>query len=303
MTRFSFRTVMMTMAGLAAIVMGAWLLSHVLIVDGVFTRGYTSVGHVLPDIHDACTGTLVGPRVVITAAHCVPRDPGTAITFEHDHGTTEAHCWRVPGYVAPPNRDLALCRLDNAPKDLTPERLGRRGLPILSSHVAYVGYGCSKVRKWLTRMLHHQQGERRYGTGKIVESVEEVLTIVGHEICDGDSGGPVFLGQPEAGGPLVGVLSWHTQDTEPTRPLAVSVVVASMRDALNRIRDDQSLVICEDDVAHDGCPSPNSMRLPDASSRLWVRAERTHTDPRSDQNLTLYTTRKSRPISGARSFR
>ena len=79
---------------------------------------------------EECTGTLIAPRVFLTAEHCDEGVSRVAVTFDSDYvastGTTYWGTWHGdPAYKKSNGdpHDIAVVVLDKAPKGITPARL------------------------------------------------------------------------------------------------------------------------------------------------------------------------------------
>lgn len=151
----------------------------------------------------ACTGTLVHPKVLTTANHCIGRN-GEKIkaTFGESHRggkfTVSATCTGSTGgdRGGPPGKDFAFCVLD---KEVTNVPI----VPILmgcevealkkGNEIALVGFGATSAggpgvgtKRQVLTPIHSDFGKGGYDT--------EIL--VGHRekgACSGDSGGPAFV--------------------------------------------------------------------------------------------------------------
>jgi len=147
------------------------------------------------DLALLCTGTLVAPRVVLTAAHCLDvfgEDGQYEVFFGAQLGTgrfalvTSAR--RHPAYdPATHQHDLALLRLA-APVDIAPAALPAAPLqPAAADLVRVVGFGTETVGQLAT-------GEKRSGWMSVSEATSTAVTAVPSPAmsCTGDSGGPVF---------------------------------------------------------------------------------------------------------------
>lgn len=160
-------------------------------------------------INVSCTGTLVAPRVVVTAAHCLGFDPPNAYDVVFGASATAGStAIRVVGGRAHPDfdsethaNDIAVLILESdAPAGITPIPMRTTPLPDLTGMmVRMVGYGLTESQGTVT-------GERMTGTAMVTEvSVDDIRMAPAPAMsCHGDSGGPV-LADTGAGEELVGV--------------------------------------------------------------------------------------------------
>lgn len=137
----------------------------------------------------ACTATLVGPRLAITASHCVDytsREPvGNYGTFEIRRARGDSHTYRIQriaAYMGPAEvigqTDVALLELATAvPADIaTPAGLVSRE-PASGTSVTIYGYGCQY--RGGSGAFSKQSYRTRWGATTAV-------------LCPGDSGGPTM---------------------------------------------------------------------------------------------------------------
>jgi V8-like Glu-specific endopeptidase len=158
---------------------------------------------------EECSGTLIAPRVFLTAAHC---DEGLArvkVTFDSVYtapGTTYTGTWHAdPAYNQAQSdpHDIAVVVLDQAVKGIAPARLpaagSLSGLPHGTTFTS-VGYGAQSVTSGPGGKTFHYADVRYFGTGTLNTLTGTWLKISGNpshgdsNTCYGDSGGPNFLG-------------------------------------------------------------------------------------------------------------
>ena len=170
----------------------------------------------------SCTAVLIGPQVMLTAAHCVPTSG--RVSYPTAAGPGSAACARHEAWIAgdDPSADFALCKLDAAfagPPGVRFETVNLARLaPKPASPVAVLltGYGCTdnttkrqvldgKYRIGLTALVDSSAssaavlGARYYALGG-GEANNLFTATTGPNLCPGDSGGPAFLPSATSGG-------------------------------------------------------------------------------------------------------
>ena len=159
---------------------------------------------------EECSGTLIAPRVFLTAEHCDEGVSRVAVTFDSSYvaatGTTYWGTWHGdPNYNQAQSdpQDVAVVVLDKAVKGITPARLPAAGsLSNLPSNQQFtsVGYGAQSVTNGPGGKTFHYADIRYVSTGTLNSINPAWLRISQNPAtgnggtCYGDSGGPNFLG-------------------------------------------------------------------------------------------------------------
>lgn len=135
----------------------------------------------------ACTGTIVGPRVLLTAGHCVRQ--GGRIRFFLNDVWVQGTATVAPLYRRGTDHDLALVALD---AEVFPDRYASVALGQVTAppnNVALSGYGCNSFRTRNSGTLYIGQAPLVRATGYDWETG----SLGSSQLCFGDSGGPVWL--------------------------------------------------------------------------------------------------------------
>ncbi|MBS1149172.1 MAG: Alkaline serine protease [Myxococcaceae bacterium] len=189
------------------------------IVGGVTDTGDPAVVALTVQGQEYCTGTLVGPKTILTAAHCV-NVYGTQTPYYAAFGTYASQPTqrvRIISQIAHPSynpnsgvsHDFGVLQLASAVTNVTPIPMNEK--PMNSSHVGmpirHSGFGITSGGGGGGGTKRQVSYNVRQVTSALIES-----GAAGKQTCSGDSGGPAFMVMPgNTAETLVGVVSFGDQ--------------------------------------------------------------------------------------------
>lgn len=164
-----------------------------------------------------CTGTLIAPKTVLTAAHCIYAY-GTNLQYFVTFGTYSSTPTRAVQVTSQHKHasynqsayDFGILRLASPVLDVTPIAINESAMTqsLIGRPIRHVGFGLTVAGG----MTSGTKREVSYGLRRVTPLTIE-SGASGKQTCQGDSGGPGFMVMP--GGTrevLVGVVSYGDQN-------------------------------------------------------------------------------------------
>lgn len=176
-----------------------------------------------------CTGTVVGPEVIVTARHCART--GAVAKFTYRGQNYEATIQRSE--AANGRHDLSAGRIHPPIASASPATIGGRLEP--GTRLKLAGYGC-------TQPGIKYDGKLREGEAVVEQRsklVFEVLARGQAHACSGDSGGPTFV--EENGRRLIAAVIWGRA---PLHSHLIDLSAKESTDFLQKYAQEQKVEIC-----------------------------------------------------------
>ncbi|GEM_PF-2536014 len=185
------------------------------VVNGAVTSDHPATAALMEQGLPFCTGSLIRPNVILTAAHCLEYGPPDDVYFGDQPGVggetvPATSALMHPSYTASESGDayydigLVFLGEDASPAPFPVANIS--GEALIGAPIVYVGYG--------TAQGTGGEGFKKEATATVTELEADVLVVQpdNGSACYGDSGGPV-LHMNSGGAPeIVGVVSFGYTD-------------------------------------------------------------------------------------------
>lgn len=138
-----------------------------------------------------CSGTVVGPHAILTAAHCIDEQGQIENVYSGPSFLSfTAQCTVHPQYLETGSEmDMAICKTEQE-LDVIPASISKNSVK-LGQQVLLSGFGCTQ-----SNATGGNDGTLRVGHAIVTELHQSLfpwfVTTGGSAICFGDSGGPAF---------------------------------------------------------------------------------------------------------------
>lgn len=192
-----------------------------------------------------CTATVVGPRVIVTAAHCV--ENGQKSTFKIDGINYTTVGLRHPNYNRGIDTDVAVgisaAEFATAPYSIGSERVK------VGEKIDLFGYGCTKSpgtggndgvlrtgMTTVTRASSQDVRKRPFRPAFVSYDFTMKDSSTGVALCYGDSGGPAFSGLYQVGVNSKGNIRDTSYNLDLTHP--------EVQEWLLKVASDKKVDIC-----------------------------------------------------------
>jgi hypothetical protein len=199
---------------------------------------------------DFCTATLVGDRVLLTAAHCVQGSLKIAIGTGKDKN--EGDCTASPDFSSDTTADWALCKMQRSIAGAKAETINADLSAVESQNeLLLTGFGC------MVASGPGNSGTFSIGPATVVSTpngTNYIATFGAVAACYGDSGGPAFVGSDTSKPATRSLVSINSRGNSATTTLLSSIATHTAICFFQKWALDNHLVINGQAGALGDCP-------------------------------------------------